>query len=148
MRWGLWASLYASVNQKNGGGDKMRKSFWLISAGMAALAAPSFAQEPVSPVGEATPTQEAASVDEVVQDEGGAQDTDDIIVTATRRNEALSDVPLAVSAVTGQALENSGAADIRQLQQLSPRSEEHTSELQSLMRISYAVFCLKNKTTK
>src|SRR3546814_7542097 len=27
------------------------------------------------------------------------------------------------------------------------RSEEHTSELQSLMRISYAVFCLKNKPT-
>src|SRR3546814_10518251 len=30
----------------------------------------------------------------------------------------------------------------------SLRSEEHTSELQSLMRISYAVFCLKKKTTK
>src|SRR3546814_6087396 len=28
-----------------------------------------------------------------------------------------------------------------------PRSEEHTSELQSLMRISYAVFCLKKKKT-
>src|SRR3546814_3875080 len=28
-----------------------------------------------------------------------------------------------------------------------PRSEEHTSELQSLMRITYAVFCLKKKTT-
>src|SRR3546814_10778208 len=28
----------------------------------------------------------------------------------------------------------------------TPRSEEHTSELQSLMRISYAVFCLKKKT--
>src|SRR3546814_8396695 len=28
---------------------------------------------------------------------------------------------------------------------LSERSEEHTSELQSLMRISYAVFCVKNK---
>src|SRR3546814_10554565 len=28
------------------------------------------------------------------------------------------------------------------------RSEEHTSELQSLMRISYAVFCLKKKTVK
>src|SRR3546814_7412390 len=27
------------------------------------------------------------------------------------------------------------------------RSEEHTSELQSLMRLSYAVFCLKKKTT-
>src|SRR3546814_13617699 len=31
---------------------------------------------------------------------------------------------------------------------LHARSEEHTSELQSLMRISYAVFCLKKKTQK
>src|SRR3546814_9460564 len=31
---------------------------------------------------------------------------------------------------------------------LPNRSEEHTSELQSLMRISYAVFCLKKKTQK
>src|SRR3546814_1802801 len=31
---------------------------------------------------------------------------------------------------------------------ITARSEEHTSELQSLMRISYAVFCLKKKTTK
>src|SRR3546814_2312123 len=31
---------------------------------------------------------------------------------------------------------------------LCARSEEHTSELQSLMRISYAVFCLKKKTRK
>src|SRR3546814_4243616 len=30
---------------------------------------------------------------------------------------------------------------------MDPRSEEHTSELQSLMRISYAVFCLKKKNT-
>src|SRR3546814_12127367 len=30
----------------------------------------------------------------------------------------------------------------------SKRSEEHTSELQSLMRSSYAVFCLKKKTTQ
>src|SRR3546814_6350525 len=33
-------------------------------------------------------------------------------------------------------------------QALEKRSEEHTSELQSLMRISYAVFCLKKKTNK
>src|SRR3546814_3189905 len=31
---------------------------------------------------------------------------------------------------------------------MARRSEEHTSELQSLMRISYAVFCLKTKTTQ
>src|SRR3546814_9469816 len=37
---------------------------------------------------------------------------------------------------------------IAKLKLVVPRSEEHTSELQSLMRISYAVFCLKKKTTK
>src|SRR3546814_9212855 len=35
--------------------------------------------------------------------------------------------------------------DLRALPVHRPRSEEHTSELQSLMRISYAVFCLKKK---
>src|SRR3546814_4743940 len=35
---------------------------------------------------------------------------------------------------------------IRRNQIAATRSEEHTSELQSLMRISYAVFCLKKKT--
>src|SRR3546814_7814335 len=34
-----------------------------------------------------------------------------------------------------------------QPKKVEPRSEEHTSELQSLMRISYAVFCLKKKKT-
>src|SRR3546814_9638785 len=41
-----------------------------------------------------------------------------------------------------------GLADQREDRVRGPvgvRSEEHTSELQSLMRISYAVFCLKNK---
>src|SRR3546814_3678530 len=35
--------------------------------------------------------------------------------------------------------------DRNRLRRAVPRSEEHTSELQSLMRISYAVFCLKKK---
>src|SRR3546814_2619431 len=38
-----------------------------------------------------------------------------------------------------------GEAEIRRASVLVVRSEEHTSELQSLMRISYAVFCLKKK---
>src|SRR3546814_1871686 len=37
--------------------------------------------------------------------------------------------------------------DARRLRPQNRRSEEHTSEPQSLMRISYAVFCLKKKTT-
>src|SRR3546814_6068309 len=36
-------------------------------------------------------------------------------------------------------------AEVDHTQPLSQRSEEHTSELQSLMRISYAVFCLQKK---
>src|SRR3546814_9135474 len=50
-----------------------------------------------------------------------------------------------------EALRKRVTADLapeRGIQQLAPhdvRSEEHTSELQSLMRISYAVFCLKKK---
>src|SRR3546814_3145828 len=38
--------------------------------------------------------------------------------------------------------------DTKNVTVVSPRSEEHTSELQSLMRISYAVFCLKKKKKK
>src|SRR3546814_17557665 len=45
----------------------------------------------------------------------------------------------------GEALDDL-AAQMAQRAELLGRSEEHTSELQSLMRISYAVFCLK--TTK
>src|SRR3546814_9390603 len=44
----------------------------------------------------------------------------------------------------GRILIDQGEADQFLIEQLR-RSEEHTSELQSLMRISYAVFCLKKK---
>src|SRR3546814_5389328 len=45
-----------------------------------------------------------------------------------------------IIAILGQVIIGIDAAD-------QERSEEHTSELQSLMRISYAVFCLKKKKT-
>src|SRR3546814_9334766 len=41
-----------------------------------------------------------------------------------------------------------GARKLESERGSASRSEEHTSELQSLMRISYAVFCLKKKTPK
>src|SRR3546814_5274876 len=44
-------------------------------------------------------------------------------------------------------LEEDGFVDPSRIKISFFRSEEHTSELQSLMRISYAVFCLKKKTT-
>src|SRR3546814_2874784 len=40
-----------------------------------------------------------------------------------------------------------GGYHIRDIELVAARSEEHTYELQSLMRISYAVFCLKTKNT-
>src|SRR3546814_1146588 len=45
-------------------------------------------------------------------------------------------------------LDGDRVADYGQHVDACARSEEHTSELQSLMRISYAVFCLKNKNVK
>src|SRR3546814_3708195 len=57
---------------------------------------------------------------------------------ARRREQLLGDADVVVHR----------AADIEQQQHLHlvvARSEEHTSELQSLMRISYAFFCLKKK---
>src|SRR3546814_3244545 len=47
-----------------------------------------------------------------------------------------------------EQLDQMGAAPDAAQAFLDLRSEEHTSELQSLMRISYAVFCLKKKKTK
>lgn len=70
------------------------------SIALIALAAPAFAQT----------TSEA---DE--EDDGGI-----IIVTAQGRAQALSDVPVAISAVSAETLRNSGANDIRQLNQVAP----------------------------
>src|SRR3546814_10770073 len=47
-----------------------------------------------------------------------------------------------------QSAAQSAEAANQSAQRANQRSEEHTSELQSLMRTSYAVFCLKKKTKK
>src|SRR3546814_8728159 len=51
-----------------------------------------------------------------------------------------------VATIVGTRCRGVAATHLRQRQRGGARSEEHTSELQSLMRISYAVFCLKKKT--
>src|SRR3546814_7008649 len=57
----------------------------------------------------------------------------------------LAEQPLARAAEQPRSGEGAEDVDRQQGQGLVQRSEEHTSELQSLMRISYAVFCLKKK---
>jgi len=82
------------------------------SAAVAALAiaTSAYAQEAVSPDTDENAVAEAEN----------DFDANAIIVTATRRASPLSDVPVAVSAVTAASLQNSGANDIRQLNQLAP----------------------------
>src|SRR3546814_4731014 len=61
----------------------------------------------------------------------------------------LENLPPALVVTAGQDLfADEGARYAAALAQAGVRSEEHTSELQSLMRISYAVFCLKKKKKK
>src|SRR3546814_954338 len=48
----------------------------------------------------------------------------------------------------GGVIEREAPIHVSNVMHFNPRSEEHTSELQSLMRISYAVFCLKKKNNQ
>ena len=105
----------------------IRKSAWLLSVGLTVLATPAIAQTATSKTDTdkqtAQPTQGATTEAAAVQDKAREQqpvDTSDIVITATRRNQALSDVPMAVSAVTAQNLKYTGATDIRQLNQVAP----------------------------
>ncbi|MFC3714255.1 TonB-dependent receptor [Sphingoaurantiacus capsulatus] len=98
----------------------MKKSLLLASASVALLTAhAAFAQDATQPTGDAAASTaaEAAVASDAAAPEAGAEE---IIVTATRRATALSDVPIAVSAVSAETMQNSGASDIRQLNQLAP----------------------------
>ncbi len=110
----------------------MRLTAYLLSAAATiALTAPAAAQEPTPTTGaeRQVPSQGTAagavqsnspnSGPAAVSEEAPAS-AGDIIVTATRRASPLSDVPIAVSAVTQEALQNTGANDIRSLNQLAP----------------------------
>lgn len=87
----------------------MRKHAMLTSANIAVLLC-----------GLATPALGQAIMAGADQTADDAPAAGEIIVTATRRPSPLSDVPIAMSAVSAQSLRNSGASDIRQLNQLAP----------------------------
>src|SRR3546814_4198031 len=64
--------------------------------------------------------------------------------TSSHREECATSAPSPSIALATAAYQLSSGTCLRALG--PSRSEEHTSELQSLMRISYAVFCLKKET--
>ena len=97
----------------------MRLTAYLLSAATIAIATPAVAQNnSPEPSSAATQTTTPTAAGSVVQDDQpiGA----DIVVTAQGRAQALADVPVAVSAISAETLQNSGASDIRQLNQLAP----------------------------
>jgi outer membrane receptor protein involved in Fe transport len=103
----------------------IRKSAWLMSAGLFALATPALAQTAPSNTDTdkkaAKPTP-GATEGAAVQNQAGSKAGSD------RRHRhhgdaaqsGVSDVPMAVSAVTAENLRNTGATDIRQLNQVAP----------------------------
>jgi len=79
----------------------------LLSCAVIAISSPALAQQQSGPAGNpATPRASDGS--------------GEIIVTATRRAETLSSVPIAISAVSGATLQNTGASDVRALNQVAP----------------------------
>ncbi|MHB9881113.1 TonB-dependent receptor [Pacificimonas sp. ICDLI1SI03] len=82
----------------------------LCSAALLAFAGPAFAQTEVAETASVDPTP---AVDAEL-------DSEVIVVTAQGRSQQLADVPIAISAVSSEQLQNSGANDIRELNQLAP----------------------------
>jgi outer membrane receptor protein involved in Fe transport len=80
----------------------LRSSALGVSLAVVAVSAPAFAQD----------AADAATTDDSANSE--------IVVTAQGRAQRLADVPVAISAVSAEVLQNSGANDIRQLNQVAP----------------------------
>jgi iron complex outermembrane receptor protein len=90
------------------------RSALLLGAGLTALlSTPAHAQDEIP--ADPTPT---------VEEE---QDSNDIIVTARRRSESAQDIPLAVSVLGAQQLDETGAFNVNRLQQLAPTLQFYSS---------------------
>jgi outer membrane receptor protein involved in Fe transport len=93
----------------------MTKKSWLLTSALCLAATSAFAQEQTDATAAPAPAAEATP-----EPAAEAADAGEIIVTATRRSMSLSDVPIAVSAISADTMRNSGVSDIRGLNQLSP----------------------------
>lgn len=92
-------------------------SLALIS--LLSLASPAFADTTVD-----------AAIDQEARSSAGTGDTDapeEIIVTARRRNETAQDIPIAVSVVGGDQIDNTGSFNVGRLQQLTPTLQFYSS---------------------
>ena len=98
----------------------IRRSAWLVSTGLFVLATPAVAQntDTASKATQASPTEQAGVTPQAQAASQANQN--EIVITAQGRRQVLQDVPIAVTAVNANEMRNSGASDIRQLNQLAP----------------------------
>lgn len=95
----------------------LMKKFDLLAATAITLflATPAFAQQ-------TSPTPTPAPEDQEYQS------ANEIVVTATRRNETVQDVPIAITAIGAQELQNAGVDNVRDLEQLAPSIQSSTGQ--------------------
>ncbi len=91
-----------------------------IAVAALTLAQPALAQD-------ATTAEPAPPADAQTTDEAAAASDTEIVVTARRRNEILLDVPIAVTAYSGEQLERQGAIDITDVSDTTPNVNLETS---------------------
>src|SRR3546814_4890731 len=97
----------------------------------------------------ALPADDEAAINALVSVKGiGRWSAEIYLLFAEGRPDVWPAGDLAVQIEVGRILGLSERPTEKVTREVAERSEEHTSELQSLMRISYAVFCLKKKTNK
>ncbi|MBA4163830.1 MAG: TonB-dependent receptor [Erythrobacter sp.] len=92
-----------------------KRTILLTGAAIAAIySAPSYAEESVE-------TEDQVSVGT------GATDSGEILVTARRREESAQEIPLAISVVGGEQIDNTGSFNVGRLQQLTPTLQFYSS---------------------
>lgn len=95
------------------------------SAALFIAVSPAAAQQATAPVADATDTGQSANAE--TQDSAATASDGDVVVTARRRAESLQDVPIAVSAYSGEQLDRQGALDITDVADTSPNVTLETS---------------------
>ena len=111
------------------------KIMYLVCASAMSIAAavPALAQsEPTGQTPQTEPTQNPVAAGAVTPPPRGGQEdyqsANDIVVTATRRNETVQEVPVAITAVGAELLRDAGVVDIRGLEQLAPSLQTTTGQ--------------------
>src|SRR5688500_14512716 len=97
-----------------------RAAYLTGAAAVALVAAPALGQPTDQPAAEQSAPEPAAEAQAPAPEPAATEESGDIVVTARRREESLQDVPIAVTAYSGELLERQGAIDITDVGDTTP----------------------------